>query len=235
MDHLAKYLYKISLFAFLGLSGSLLADETSYSLTDNVGVPLDDKIIQLMNYRNGVYIEVGAHDGINQSNTKRLEEYYGWTGILVEPSENLFLTLCANRPNDKCFQCALGSFEQNNTYVWGDFDGKFMSSVGGVRLNRPATQKTLVRSLQSILDEIGIQHINFFSLDVEGYELNILHGIDFNRTTFDYLLVELYKSEYQDVVSLLLNNGYELVGNFSNYSSNNPNLIVHNDFLFKRK
>ena len=231
------------IYCFFGFSIILWAQETSYSQRDTNGTPLDGKLIEVMNYTNcGVFIEVGAYDGVNQSNTKLLEQYYGWTGILVEPSQVLFENLCANRCNSKCFQCALGSFEENNTYVWGDFNGHLMSSVDGHRLKRvrrrseSAPQRVLMRSLQSILDELGIRYVNFFSLDTEGYEFNILKGIDFDKTTFDYLLIEIYNYEYVAIVSFLADKGYMMIQNFSNYNMNNDENWdgTHNDYLFKR-
>lgn len=214
---------------------SCFADEKTYSSPDFAGNSFDQKILLFLNYPNGVFIEVGANDGVTQSNTKRLEEFHGWTGILIEPSERLFSKLVSNRPNSKCFQCALGSFQENNSLVYGDFDGDLMSSIDGKRLQRTPTQQVLVRSLQSILDEVGTRHINFFSLDTEGYELNVLKGIDFNKTSFDYLLIEIYKHQYDGIVSFLLTNGYEQVENFSNYQlATHPGWDgSHNDYLFK--
>jgi FkbM family methyltransferase len=214
----------------------LFAKESSYSLSDCRGIPLDQKLVTLLNYRNGIFVEVGANDGLRQSNTKRLEEYYGWTGILVEPSPAAFSQLWLNRPNSDCFQCALGSFAQHDTYVIGDFDGHLMASVNGERLDRNPDQKVLVVCLQSILDEVGIKHVDFFSLDTEGCELNILRGIDFSRTTFEYLLIEIYSHQYQEIVSFLSNKGYAMIENFSNYNpKDNPAWDgSHNDYLFKR-
>lgn len=210
-------------------------EQISYSLADSNGVALDNTITKIMNYKNGVFIEVGANDGVTFSNTKLLEEQYGWTGVLVEPSKNLFAKLCANRPNSKCFACALGSFQEDGTYVYGDFDGHMMSSLTN-RLSRPKKQKVLIRSLQSILDECSLQHINFFSLDVEGYELNILQGIDFSRTKFDYLLIEIYTSQYDLILNFMADRGYNLVRCLSNYNHRtNPSWDgTHNDYLFKR-
>ena len=224
--------------AFLGVSSLALSHpEVSYSLPDCFGVPFDEKLVKLMNFENGIFIEVGANDGITQSNTKLLEEYYRWTGILIEPSETLFSRLCFNRPNSKCFQCALGSFDRDGTYAYGDFDGNLMSSIDGNRLQRSADKKTLIRSLQSILDEVGLQHINFFSLDTEGYELNILKGIDFTKTTFDYLLIEIYNHQYDQIVLFLSEKGYDMISSFSNYNlQTNPGWDgTHNDYLFERK
>ncbi len=209
----------------------------SYSLADSKGISLDQKILKIMNFRHGVFVEAGAHDGTTQSNTKLLEETLGWTGILVEPSANLFATLTASRPKSRCFQCALGSFDEDGTYAHGDFDGNLMSSIHGTRLCRVPKQEVLIRSLQSILEEVGSKHVNFFSLDAEGYELNILKGIDFTKTTFDFILVELYNREYEEAVSFLSSKGYAVVENLSNYNTQfNPGWDkTHNDYLFKRE
>lgn len=36
------------------------------------------------------YIELGALDGVRYSNTKTLEDKYGWSGILIEPIPDAF-------------------------------------------------------------------------------------------------------------------------------------------------
>lgn len=226
----------VSILVVKGLYSQRLHGNKTYSMTDSENVPLDHKLLDLMDYSNGVFIEVGALDGNKISNTKLFEEFYGWSGILVEPSPILYSRLCANRPNSKCFQCALGSFVENGTYAYGDFDGHPMASLVG-RTNKPANVRVMLRSLQSLLDECNIRHVNFFSLDTEGYELNILKGIDFNRTTFDYLLIEVYKHQFDDIVALLAGHGYDLISNFSNYNKiSNPGWDgTHNDYLFKRR
>ena len=47
-----------------------------------------------------------------------------------------------------------------------------------------------VRTLNSILNEINApKKIDFFSLDTEGYEIEILKGIDFEVYKFRYILI----------------------------------------------
>ena len=36
----------------------------------------------------GTYLEIGACDGVLYSNTKTLEEYFGFKGILIEPQKH---------------------------------------------------------------------------------------------------------------------------------------------------
>jgi FkbM family methyltransferase len=218
--------------------------EETYSLSDIDGVPFDRKLINLLNKDHGIFIEVGAHDGITQSNTFLLEKNYGWSGLLIEPSICLFETLQINRPQAKCFGCALGSFDEDNTYVYGDFHGNLMDSIGGKRLDdlnsddpshKSAQTFVLMRSLQSILDEENLHHINLFSLDTEGYEYNILKGIDYSKTIFDYLLIEIYAWDYDRICALLEENGYCLVECFSKYDHRSNDWDgTHNDYLFKR-
>ncbi len=207
-----------------------------YSSIDGDGKPLDQKLLALLSNENGVFIEAGALDGIRQSNTKLLEERLNWTGILIEPSPSLYEALCSNRPKSRCFSCALGSLEEEGTTATGDFDGHPMSSIQGAKRGSTPTVTVPVRCLQSLLDECGIDHVHFFSLDTEGYELKILQGIDFSRTTFDYLLIEICQ-DYQEIVSFLDANGYEVHSNFSNYRlETNPSWDqTHNDYLFHRK
>lgn len=210
--------------------------KVTYSNIDSNKIPFDIKFIELIQYKkNGFFLEVGAHDGVTESNTKLLEEKYGWKGILIEPSKNIFEKLCKNRPYSKCFQCCLGSFEKDNTYAYGNFDGTTMSSLTG-RTDKPKTERVLIKSLQSILDEEKITHINFFSLDTEGYEYNILQGIDYTKTTFDYLLIEIYKQDLERIVSFLKKKGYNLISCFSNYNKQSNPIWdgSHNDYLFKK-
>jgi FkbM family methyltransferase len=52
--------------------------------------------------QNGRYLDIGAFDGINYSNTWALTEQRGWSGIMVEAGLHAFLKLLENHElNDK--------------------------------------------------------------------------------------------------------------------------------------
>tara|TARA_Y100000385_G_scaffold277566_1_gene324694 strand:+ start:1605 stop:1838 length:234 start_codon:yes stop_codon:yes gene_type:complete len=77
-----------------------------------------------------------------------------------------------------------------------------MSSVDGKRLNRNNLSSVKAITLNKILNFYNVNNIDFLSLDTEGYELNILNGLDLNIYRPKYILVELYPDEYDKVLHL---------------------------------
>jgi FkbM family methyltransferase len=187
--------------------------------------------------KNGVYIELGALDGVTQSNTKWLEDEYNWTGILIEPSNDKFNECKINRPNNFLFNCACVSFEYNEKTIRGDFNGSPMSSVGGKRRNFYPEVEVVSKSLQSLIDVTELNEIDFLSLDVEGYELEVLNGIDFEKQPINFVLIEVYEKDKNDIFDFMNKNNYILIDCISNFSKDtHPNWDgTHNDFLFKLK
>jgi len=198
---------------------------------------IDTKILRYLNYDNGFFIEVGANDGVIQSNTYVLEKDYNWNGILIEPSLTSFYNCKKLRTNSKCYNCALVSEDYKEEYIRGDFNGHLMSSVDGNRLHSDVRIKVKARTLTSILDENDVTKIDFFSLDVEGYELEVLKGLDFSKYQPVYILVEIYEKDKVEIMEYLSVNNYELICNLSGFNLDNNPLWdgTHNDYLFENK
>lgn len=109
-----------------------------------------------------------------------------------------------------------------------------MSSVEGVRNGTNALVSVKVSTLEKILDSVGASSIDFLSLDTEGYELNILKGLNLSKYRPRYMLIEIYTKDYSDIVGFLRENNYELIMNMTNYNTmDNPHWDgTHNDYLF---
>lgn len=215
----------------------------NYSLCDCNNVFLDSKLDELFGQKeNGFFIELGANNGLLQSNTAFLEKNRNWNGILIEPNVQNFEFCIKNRPNSICYNYACVADNYSHNFIYGDFNLphndniSLMSSVNGVRLqNNTNNIAVQAATLTDILDRQPLPKIDLLSLDVEGYEYSVLKGLNFKKYKPTYLLIEVYDFDFDEIVNYLINNNYHLVCNFSNYNKQtNPNWDgTHNDFLFK--
>lgn len=207
-----------------------------YSHVDCKGIFLQNKLDQLFNQtENGFFIELGANNGLFQSNTAFLEFERNWKGILIEPSVKGYNECNINRPNSICVNCACVSDDFKDEFIYGDFeDGHAMASINGMRTQSNELCKVKVLTLEHILDEYNIKNIDFLSLDTEGYELEILKGLNLDKYTPKYMLIEIYDKDFNDILQFLISKKYKLHSNFTNYNKqDNPCWDgSHNDYLF---
>lgn len=165
----------------------------------------------LKNISNGFFIECGSCDGIFQSNTYYLETELNWSGLLVEPNPDYVKECILNRPNSIVYNCALVSFDytENDISLYSIASKGAMGTVGGrgIWKNESETpvfhDKIAVKTLTEILNEIQPPKINFMSLDVEGYELNVLSGLNFDKYIPEILVVESYDEFIKPIDNLL--------------------------------
>ena len=206
-----------------------------YSSYDSKKIPLQHKLNQIFNKKKGFFIELGANNGLFQSNTAFFEKNMEWKGILIEPSPKGYKLCKKNRPNSVCLNYACVSNDYKNKYIEGDFeDGHPMSSVNGVRLGKKKLVKVKATTLEKILNVHCDTDIDFLSLDTEGYELEILKGLNLDKYRPKYMLIEIYKKDYDNILNFLNFHNYKLLSNFTNYNKiDNPGWDgTHNDYLF---
>jgi FkbM family methyltransferase len=144
-----------------------------------------------------IYIEAGANDGIFQSRSLHLQNNHEYFGLLIEPHLETYNQCVINRDNGyaKIYNAALVSFNfQSPTIDLGiHCDYTAMNSiVKPPEESYPQTVSVPARTLQSILNENDIDLVEYFYLDVEGYEKNVLEGIDFNKTKFNFIELECH-------------------------------------------
>lgn len=201
---------------------------------------IDRKLEKYLTHRNGFFIEVGANNGFNQSNTYYFECFRGWTGILIEGIPELCNQCISERPKSRVFNCALVSDDFLEPYVTMKY-ANLMSIVKGALKSEKedesyvkkgiATQKNILsyevtvpaRTLTSILEECQVNEIDFLSLDVEGFELNVLKGLNFSKYRPKYMLIEVFNAETEEIEEYI-----------SDFYIKVDQLSVH-DFLYKSK
>jgi FkbM family methyltransferase len=176
------------------------------------------------NKRNGIYIELGALDGVLYSNTKFYEDQLHWRGILIEPNPIQFEHLRRNRPNNLLHNCIVSclpgplKFKYFHTYhaaVSGVEDTlpdehypKYYSNEDCKQLERSTTTSIPTKTLTDIVRESGVAHIDLLSLDVEGHELEVLQSYDFKTPIHVVLIETLGTPKDQLCRELLAQQGY---------------------------
>lgn len=183
---------------------------------------IDRKLERYLPYHNGFFIEAGANDGFRQSNTYYLERFKGWQGILVEGIPQLYQKCVTQRLKSQVFNCALVGDDFTESTVTMKY-ANLMSIVDGALKNEACDRQHLARAIEyqhdvdraydvivpartltSVLDEAGVGEIDLLSLDVEGFELNVLKGLNFNKYQPKYMLIEArFKSEIDRYLSEL--------------------------------
>jgi len=159
----------------------------------------------------------------------------GWRGILIEPSLKGYEKCKINRPNSVCLNYACVSSDYSKDYILGDFkDNHPMGSVNGERNKCKDIVKVKTITLDKILDKYRYPNIDFLSLDTEGYELEILKGLNLRKNRPKFMLIEIYTNDYKNIVNYLNLNNYKLHSNLTNYNKiDNPGWDgTHTDFLF---
>lgn len=140
--------------------------------------------------RNGFFIECGAVDGETYSNSLFFELQRNWTGLLIEGNPGYHRALL-NKNRRAYVLNACVSTEQRQMTVRYRSRGVLSGIVGkihGKMRGRDVTVKCF--PLNSIMEALGVSHVDYFSLDVEGPELEILRTVDWTRLHIDVMTVE---------------------------------------------
>jgi FkbM family methyltransferase len=143
----------------------------------------------------GVFVEAGANDGVQQSNTYYLERIRHWTGLLIEPVPDMAKRARKHRSSPVVNAALVAAGYQEPT-IQIQASG-LTSMVPGSRDDHhpelgsdQLTVDVPARTLSSLLDEHEIRP-DFLSLDVEGYEPDVLQGLDFDRHAPTWILMEI--------------------------------------------
>ena len=169
--------------------------------------------------RNGFFVELGAYNGFDISNTYVLEKQYGWSGICIEADPVNFAKLVRER-NCACVRACVDDTRREVNYLYDRARGGIIDKDTDInpedferhletakKEGRLATVQT--KTLGEILKEHNApKFIDFFSLDVEGAETRILRNFDFKEYKFGALVIERASKELNEI---LFHNGYKFV------------------------
>lgn len=209
-----------------------------YKLSQSCQIPKLSEIYELyLGYKKeGFFIEFGAYDGEEVSNTSGLADL-GWRGILIEPVSKYYLKCKERHKNNmvKVINCAIGGENGTTTiYVGGplstiknDVVNKFNSMDWSKGIHRGEKEKIEMKKLDTILTEEYVpKNFDVLSIDVEGYEWEVLKNFDIKMWLPKIVIIELhdnnvnYDLEWEDcnrIIQYFDENGYRVV--FKDFSN----------------
>lgn len=174
---------------------------------------------QLDYKRNGFFVEFGATDGRELSNSWLLEKQFGWTGILAEPARIWHAKLAENRSCRIDHRCVWS--RTGETLRFEETDMPELSSLAGFGANDQhrdlrRTEAAYMVETISLLDLLAAhgapRDIDYLSIDTEGSELHILENFDFSKHRFWIVTCEHnYGGNRAKISDLLGRNGYRQV------------------------
>ncbi|NML61167.1 FkbM family methyltransferase [Massilia sp. RP-1-19] len=145
--------------------------------------------------KNGFYIDVGANDPVDHSVTKAFYDA-GWNGINIEPLPAFHLEFTRQRPRDTNLAVAAGAsdgsltlFDVPSVNGWASPDRAVADAHRADGFD-VAELTVPVRTLAGICANYVKGDIHFLKVDVEGFEGEVLRGMDFERWRPWVLVIE---------------------------------------------
>lgn len=166
---------------------------------------LDRRIVAALPEEPGFLIEIGAHDGVKQSNSVLLEQR-GWRGLLVEALPAEYARCRAARPGMIVEHAACVSSARDGGYltvidsglmslgvnssVQGDEREAWLRRGEGFAGRPRQPIEVRATTLSKLLDKHQVDQVDLLILDVEGAEVDVLDGLDFDRHAPRFIVAE---------------------------------------------
>lgn len=178
-------------------------------------------------YKNGFFVDVGAHDGVLLNNTLYFEKYNKWRGINIEPINNVFNKLMKNRPDCINLNYAVCNYNGETDFLLNIGNTEMLSGIkesyDNRHLNRLNHENNIYSSnteiikinttkLETIFDKYNIKNINYLSIDVEGGEFEVIKSINFDKIFIDVIGFECnYDDSCIPIIKYLENKNFVVI------------------------
>ena len=177
--------------------------------------------------RSGFFVDIGAHDGKELSNTYFMEKELDWSGICVEPNPSVATELknnrnciIENRPISKQTGETIRFYEHDEPMLsMTTSKGIYLQNPDGTLVSENASKKMQGVSINDVLTIYHTpKNIDYISMDIEGHEPEMLLTFDFEKFDVKCWSIEWknhgdQKVMYQNkciIIDILLKNSYSI-------------------------
>lgn len=230
-----KFLRKIYFFYNIYIRNKKFLKNSSQFGEDKFILDLFDK-----DYR-GKYLDLGCYHPTRHSNTHILYQS-GWTGINIDLNPLTIELFNFMRPKDINYNIGISnSEEEKELYFINEFNTQntldknqlnFLKNHHNVKDREILKTKLKTKKLETILLDNNFHNIDFFNIDIEGHELEVIESIDFDKFKFKYICIEMIQhneisvNRSKKIKDILNNNDFIIVKKFEfNYIYKNTLLV----------
>ncbi len=169
--------------------------------------------------KNGYFVEFGATNGVDLSNSWLLEKKFNWNGILAEPARIWHENLHKNRKCHIETQCVWRT--TGESLEFNEVEGSEFSTIADFS-NSDHHHKTRNQGIKYPVNTISLDDllekynaptdIDYLSIDTEGSEFDILEKFSFQKYKIKIITVEHnYTQAREQLYTLLSRNGYKRI------------------------
>jgi FkbM family methyltransferase len=168
--------------------------------------------------RGGVFVDIGAADYRDASNTWYLESRLGWSGIAVDAQEIYKNGYERNRPRTRFFSLFVSDrsndkarlFLSNASNWVASKDQQFTAQFG-----RPgSTVDVPTITMNDLLTASRVERFEFLSMDIELSEPEALAGFDIDRFRPELVCIEAHPQVRQQILNYFADHNYRVVGRY---------------------
>ncbi|XP_059469218.1 uncharacterized protein LOC132192973 [Neocloeon triangulifer] len=191
-------------------TGPLIFEEKDDPSVEHVAL----KVINLLKQRkNGFIVECGVWNGMAQSNSVVLENFHNWTSLLIEAAPTSLKTIKTMRKRAWIAPACLSTKPYSNMVKF--LDQSATGQIVGPSTN--ITDKSIVNDVLCIpfmtfMQALNKTFVDYFSLDVEGNEMEILPLIDFEKIKIDVMTIEhqFHHGKLGEMIEIMARNNFTL-------------------------
>jgi FkbM family methyltransferase len=166
--------------------------------------------------KNGFFVEFGAKNGIDSSNTLILEKKFYWKGILAEPAKAYRFSIKKNRScKNICTNCVFSISNLKIKFFESQDLGystiyKFKNKDKHTRVKKNIYEVKTISLIDLLKKYKAPKVIDYLSIDTEGSEFEILKNFNFKAYQFKIITIEHnFTSQREKIYNLLTKNGYK--------------------------
>lgn len=195
-------------------------------------------VLKSLNFKkNGFFVEIGAADGINLSNTYLLEKQFNWNGILCEPSSIYKKIISTNRKAKIETNCI---YNKNTKIKFVETAYPMLSTLEKFKIyDHHRGLRSKYKSYKYNKNTISVKNflkkhkspknIDYLSVDTEGSEYLILKNFNFKKYKVKIVTVEHNFTKNRDkIFKLLKNNNFTRISAQTRHDDWYINNEIHN-------